>query len=88
MSFDAYTMHKLRSDLNELDAWLDAEYDFTHRIGESPDSIRISEDEGGRFASYRPKLPGILLLTVVRESASKKHYQLMLDISDLSPVHS
>ncbi len=25
MSFDAYTMHKLRPDLDELDAWLDAE---------------------------------------------------------------
>jgi hypothetical protein len=25
---------------------------------------------------------------VVRESARKKHYQLTVDISDLSPVHS
>jgi hypothetical protein len=88
MSFDAYTMHKLRSDLDELNSWLDAEYDFTYRMRESPDSVRISEDERGRFVSYRPKLPDILLLTVVRESASKKHYQLTVDVSDLSPVHS
>ena len=88
MSFDAYTMHKLRSGLDELDAWLDAEYDFTRRMRESPDSVRILEDERGRFVSYRPKLPDILLLTVVRESARNKHYQLMVDISDLSPVHS
>ncbi len=88
MLFDAYTMHKLRSNLNELDAWLDAEYDFTHRMRESPDSARISEDECGRFVSYWPKFPDILLLTVVRESASKKHYQLTVDVSYLSLVHS
>ena len=88
MSFDAYTMHKLRSGLNELDAWLEAEYDFTRRMRESPDSVGILEDERGSFVSYRPKLPDILLLTVVRESVCKKHYQLTVDVSDLSPVHS
>jgi hypothetical protein len=39
MLFDAYTMHKLRFNL--LDAWLDAEYNFTHRMRKSPDSVRI-----------------------------------------------
>jgi hypothetical protein len=84
MKFDADTMHKLRSNLDELDAWLGAEYNFICRMRESTDSVSISEEEHGRFASYQPKLPDIILLTVVRESASKKHYQLMVDVSDLS----
>jgi len=86
MSFDAYTMHKLRSGLDELDAWLETEYSFTR--SDSPDSICCLEDEHGKVVSFRPKLPDIILLTVVEEPTRKKLHQLTVSVSDLSPVHS
>ena len=86
MSFDAYTMHKLRSGLDDLNAWLETEYNFSR--SDSPDSICSLEDEHGKVVSFRPKLPDILLLTVVEEPTRKKHYQLTVSVSDLSPVHS
>ncbi|KAL3808367.1 hypothetical protein ACHAXA_005338 [Cyclostephanos tholiformis] len=85
MSFDAYTMHKLKCGLNELDAWLDTHYGSR---SDSPDSVLSFEDEHGRFVSFGPKLPNILLLTVLRESTRKQHHQLPVSVSDLSPVHS
>lgn len=77
MSFDAYTMHKLKCGLNELDAWLETHYGSR---SDSPYSVLS--------VPFRPKLPDILLLTVLRETTRKQHHQLPVSVSDLSPVHS
>ena len=88
MSFDAYIMHKLRSELAELGAWLKSQYGSSIFRSDSPDNVGSFVDEDGRFVSFRLELPRILLLTVVREPTSAKHYQLTVSVTDTSPVHS
>lgn len=88
MSFDAYIMHKLRSELAKLGAWLKAEYGSNIFRSDPPDNVGSFVDEDGRFVSFRLELPLIMLLTVVREPTRAKHYQLTVSVTDTSPVHS
>eukprot|EP00579_Thalassiosira_antarctica_P014719 CAMPEP_0201942440 /NCGR_PEP_ID=MMETSP0903-20130614/49045_1 /ASSEMBLY_ACC=CAM_ASM_000552 /TAXON_ID=420261 /ORGANISM="Thalassiosira antarctica, Strain CCMP982" /LENGTH=498 /DNA_ID=CAMNT_0048484831 /DNA_START=48 /DNA_END=1541 /DNA_ORIENTATION=- len=82
MSFDAYTMHKLRSELNELASSLMAASDpLIWCRSESPHNVRSFEDDGSQV-----NMPGVLLLTVAKEP--QEHYELSVGVSDLTPVHS
>lgn len=79
MSFDAYTMHKLKSELKELSSFLAKESSL--RRSDSPDDVQDYEDEAPRI-----KMPDVLLLTVA--DVPNFHYELKADVADLSPVHS
>lgn len=83
MSFDAYTMHMLRSELNELASSLKAASAISR--SDSPDSVRSFEDDGG-CASSQLKFPDVLLLTVDKEP--QQHYELTVSVSDFTPVHA
>lgn len=82
MSFDAYTMHTLRSNLSSLKAAVSKP--ILHRSA-SPDNIRSFEDDDS-WMSSQLKLPDILLITVAQEP--EQHYELCCGVSDFKPVHS
>lgn len=86
MSFDAYTMHKLRLDLDELDSLLKAESEMILSRSDSPYSVLCFVDDDGRRVQTQLKYPDILLLTVAQEA--KKHYELTVSVTDFTPVHS
>ncbi|KAL7546480.1 hypothetical protein ACHAWF_009814 [Thalassiosira exigua] len=83
MSFDAYTLHKLRSEMDELTASQGQPRALIHR-SDSPDDIQTFEVS----ASPQAKLPELLLLTVAE--MPQKHFELLFDVatSDLSHVNS
>ena len=74
MSFDAFIMHKLKSELEDMSALFAAE-----EAG-SPNSIYKNKLVGSI------SLPKVLLLTVAK--APQMHFELCLDILNPSPVHS
>jgi hypothetical protein len=86
MSFDAYTMHKLRLDLDELDSMLKAESEMILSRSDSPYSVLSFVDDDGRRVQTQLKYPDILLLTVAQEA--KKQYELTVSVTDFTPVHS
>ncbi|KAL7534097.1 hypothetical protein ACHAXR_007478, partial [Thalassiosira sp. AJA248-18] len=82
MSFDAYAMHKMKSELNELSCTLTAEHQpATIQRSDSPDDVQSFECEGPQI-----KMPDILLLTVAQKP--EFHYELTVGVADLTPVHS
>mmetsp|Transcript_44552 Transcript_44552/g.93489 ORF Transcript_44552/g.93489 Transcript_44552/m.93489 type:complete len:536 (+) Transcript_44552:114-1721(+) len=83
MSFDAYTMHKLRSGLDDLASELMAGC-VPIRRSDSPDNVCSIEEAGS--SSTQIKLPEVILLTVADEP--QQHYELCVGVSDFSPVHS
>lgn len=86
MSFDAYTMHKLRFELNELDSLFKVESESILSRSDSPYSVLSFVDDDGRRVQTQLKYPDILLLTVAKEA--KKHYELKVSVTDFTPVHS
>lgn len=84
MSFDAYTMHKLRSDLTVLESSLKAESDQINGRSRSPDNVLVYKD--ATCVPLQLKVPEVLLLTVAKEPQA--HYELSVGVSDLTPVNS
>ena len=94
VSFDVYTMHRLKSGLNELASSLEAALsssannscsDPVPRRSDSPDNVRSFEDDGCRTSYTLPKLPKVLLLTVAGKPT--QHYHLSVSVADYAPVH-
>ena len=94
MSFDAYTMHKLKAGLNQLEESLKTERDILRT--DSPDIVMNYDDLGVQLPSVpsvrsvsipvQIKMPDIMLLTVAQDP--QEHYELYVSVSDFSPVHS
>ncbi|KAL7517226.1 hypothetical protein ACHAWX_002161 [Stephanocyclus meneghinianus] len=78
MSFDAFTMHRLKSELEDMAISL-----TTERFGSLSPPSKHSFD---RRVDSPIKLPRVLLLTVAKEP--QKHYELWVDILNPSPIHS
>jgi glycerophosphoryl diester phosphodiesterase len=79
MSFDAFIMHRLKSELEEMKYLLMG--------GGGSLSVSPSTRHTLKNRAHVPiTLPKVLLLTVAK--APKQHYQLWLDILNWSPVHS
>lgn len=90
MSFDAWAMHKLRAELDELASSL--------KVSRSPSTpslcvLEQNPPEGINdfqcvpdSTSFQLQMPEILLLTVANEP--RQHYELWVDVSDFSPVYS
>ena len=79
MSFDAFIMHKLKSELEALKVSLTTE----------EGSLSVSPSTKHILTARRDspmKFPDVLLLTVAKEP--EQHYELWLDILKPSPVHS
>jgi len=87
MSFDAYTMHKLKAGLNQLEESLKTERDILHRTG-SPNTndAKLPSFPSLRSIPLQIKMPDIMLLTVAQDP--QKHYELYVSVSDFSPVKS
>jgi len=94
MSFDAWSMHKLRIELDEL-ALAFKTYGSPsppkasllrgsppERVAGSPHNLNAMQLR----KNVEVKMPQILLLTVAKEP--QMHYELWVDVSDLSPIHS
>lgn len=79
MSFDAFIMHKLKSELEEMKPALTAEGDG---LSVSPSTKHMLQSS----LDVPIKLPEVLLLTVAKEP--QEHYELWLDILNSSRVHS
>ncbi|KAL9189154.1 hypothetical protein ACHAXT_011644 [Thalassiosira profunda] len=82
MSFDAYTMHKLSSELKELASSLKIAAGQYHR-SDSPDSILVLAGDGSTVETQL-KMPEVLLLTVAQEP--QEHCELRVGVADFSPV--
>ena len=80
MSFDAYTMHKLKLEMNKLQESLVA------RNGVSPNSLTTEEKKVENDLKHQPPLmPEILLITVAE--IPQDHYELYVSVDDFSPVY-
>jgi glycerophosphoryl diester phosphodiesterase len=77
MSFDGYTMHRLKSELEEMRASFMSEC-----VGSSPPqkARHLARED------ISVKLPEVMLLTVAKKP--KMHYELCFDILNPSPIHS
>lgn len=75
MSFDAFLMHKLRTELNELSSSFHAD---------SPGTIPYENDQGLTLSKI--KLPNLLLLTAAKRPT--KSCELSVSVTDFSQVDS
>ena len=79
MSFDAYTMHKLKLEMIKLQESLVART-------VSPDSLNTEEKKEEKSLKHQVSLmPEILLLTVAE--LPQDHYKLYVSVDDFSPVY-
>ena len=86
MSFDAYTMHKLKAGLNQLEESLKTERDILHRT-DSPNIVaKLPSFPSARSIPTQIKMPDIMLLTVAQDP--QENYELYVSVSDFSPVKS